>query len=202
MNDPISARYIWDAEAMTEALAAHQRQSLRPVFRYLLILLMLISLFATIGLPLLIIGVHGFSPDDRRNAIIALFIFDPLWAGLILGIRKRWFLRWHARRVFRSIASGGQSAEWSIGPDEVSIRTDLSASTLLWPYFIKVVETPKGFMLYQNIQLFHWIPGHAFVSAGELRRFADLARGRVANYVVAGECLFPVKPEPTGRDEF
>ncbi len=202
MNDPISARYVWDAEAMTEALAAHLRQTLRPVFRYLLILLMLIYLFGTIGLPLLIIGGPGSSPDSRRNAIVALFIFVPLWAGLILAIRRRWLLRLHAWRVFRSTGRESQAAEWSIGPDELTSRTDLSASIILWPYFIKVVETPKGFMLYQNVQLFHWIPGHAFVSAAELRRFADLARSRVANYVVAGECLFPIKPEPTGRDEF
>jgi hypothetical protein len=30
---------------------------------------------------------------------------------------------------------------------------------------------------------------------------ANLARARVANYVVLGECRFPAKPEPIGLDE-
>ncbi len=91
--------------------------------------------------------------------------------------------------------------EWTIGRDQISIRTSLAASTILWPLFIKVVESPKGFLLYQSIQLFHWIPAHAFASAAELARFADLARARVPNYVVLGRCLFVGKPEPVGLDE-
>jgi hypothetical protein len=68
--------------------------------------------------------------------------------------------------------------------------------------FVKVVEAPKGFLLYHSIQLFNWIPGHAFASAQELRRFADLARAKVPHYVVLGECQFPAKPEPIGLQEF
>ncbi len=91
--------------------------------------------------------------------------------------------------------------EWSFGPDQLSNQTTNSASTILWPLFIKVVETPKGFMLYQNIQFFNWIPGHAFASAEAVRQFAELARSRVPLYVVLGECQHVGKPEPIVHDE-
>ena len=65
----------------------------------------------------------------------------------------------------------------------------------------KVVEASSGFLLYQTDQSFRIIPGRAFASAQAIRRFADLARAKVPNYVVLGECQFPAKPEPIGLDE-
>jgi hypothetical protein len=201
MDEPITARFEWNADAMTEAMAAHRRHSLRPVVRALLILFLGLYVVGTVGIPLWLVVDSRISPETRRNAFVAFAVVSLAWVWLIGGIYNNRFLRWKARRVFRSIPGGPQFVEWSIGPDQLSNRTTNSASTLLWPLYVKVVEDRNGFMLYQSVQLFNWIPGHAFASEGELRRFADLARARVANYVVVGECRFIGKPQPLGFEE-
>ena len=201
MDEPISARYVWDVEAMTEALAAYQRQSIRPFIRLLSWLLMLCLLFASVFFTTWMMLDSRNPPEIKRNGAIALVVELAVWSWFLDGVRNKRFLRWQARRVFRSKPVGSDLVEWSIGPEEVSSRTQHSASTILWPLFIKVVETPGGFLLFQSIQLFNWIPGHAFASTDALRRFAELARSRVANYVVLGPCHFPAKPEPIGLDE-
>ena len=202
MDEPISARYVWDPEAFAEALATHQRHSVRPVFRYLLLgLLMLVYGFPSIGIPVWLIVDSRNQPETRRNAAIALVVVVALWAWFIDLVRKKRVLRWRARRAFRSLPGGPQQVEWSLGPVELSNRTTNSASTFLWTAFLKVVEDRKGFMLYQSGSFFNWIPGHAFASEAELRRFANLARSRVPNYIVLNECQFPAKPEPIGLDE-
>jgi hypothetical protein len=201
MDELISARYFWDVEAMTEALAAHQRHTLRPIFRYLLIFLALLYVFFSIGLPIWVIVDSRSSPETRRTAAIVLVVAVVFWGWLIHAIRSNQFLRWQARWVFRSKPGRPDFIEWSIGPDQLSNRTTYSASTILWPQFFKVVEAPKGFMLYQNRQFFNWIPGHAFASAGAVRRFAEVARAKVPQYVMVGECQYVGKPEPIATDE-
>jgi hypothetical protein len=202
MDELISARYLWDVEAMTEALATHMRHSLRPIFRFLLILLMLFYAFLSLGIPTWIIVDSRSQPETRRNAAIALIVFLALWAWFIDVFRNKRGLRWRARLAFQSLPGGPQQVEWSLGPAELSNRTWNSATTFHWTAFLKVVESRNGFMLYQSAQFFNWIPGHAFASEFELRRFANLARARVPNYVVLGECQFPAKPEPIVVDEF
>jgi hypothetical protein len=203
MDEPISARYVWGAEAMTEGLAVHQRQSLRPFLRYLGIGVGLFVVFLSLLIPIwMIVDSRVRSmPEFRRNAAIALVVLVVIWGWLIEGIWNHRFLRWNARRAFRSNPNAAGLVEWSFGPDQISNRTALSSSTIVWPVFVKVVEAPQGISLYQSMQFFHWIPAHAFASGQELRRFADLARDKVPHYVVLGECQFPAKPEPIGLQE-
>jgi hypothetical protein len=200
MQGPIDARYVWDVEVMTDGLAAHRRHVTWSGHRYLNMLAGLLLILSIGGLVSMVL-VLGMPPEKLESAAIVLLLGILVWGWLISGQRNNRFLRWQARKVFRSVPGGSESVEWSFGPDEIAMQTTKSASTLLWPVFIKVVEAPKGFLLYHNSQLFNWIPGHAFSSEGELRRFADLARARVPHYVVLGECRFPAKPEPLGLDE-
>ena len=88
MDEPISRRYLWDAEAMTEALAAHQRHTLRPVFRLILFLLMLFYVFLSVGIPIWLIVDSRSAPETRRNAAIALGVAAFLWVGFIALIRN------------------------------------------------------------------------------------------------------------------
>ncbi len=202
MVEPITARYLWDSDEMAEALAAHQRQSLRPSFRFLLNALILLAIVASLGIPASIFAFPLTSPEIRRNSVIALIVIGAAWVWVITGVRSKRFLKGAAQRIFRSTPGGSEFVEWSIGPDHLSNRSELTASTILWRRFVKVVESPAGFMLYQSVQMFNWIPGHAFASENELRRFAGMARERVAKYVLSGKCQHVGKPEPIDPDAF
>jgi hypothetical protein len=201
-TEPISARYEWNSDEMAEALASHQRASVRPFFRALIYLLLLLYLLISFAIPLGMVLRGENPPETRRNGIIALVAVGLIWAWAYHAVRTRKLLRWQARRVFRSKRGGAEWVEWSITPEDLSNRTALSASTILWPMFVRVVEAPKGFMLYQSIQLFNWIPAHAFASESEMRRFAELARGRVEDFKVLGSCQYPGKPDAPAPDEF
>jgi len=198
--DPISARYLWGAEEMAEALSAHNRHMVRPVFRFLLYLILGFYPLVSLVVPVVMACNPENSPETRRNAALIAILAGLFWSWVVVGIRRKSFLRWRTRRIFRSNPNGAGIAEWSFGPEEVAVRTPLTASTILWPAFIKVVEAPRGFMLYQNSQLFNWVPGHAFRSAGELARFIALARTHVADYRVLRECRFVGKPEASVLD--
>ncbi len=202
MDDPISVRYAWNIEILIEAWAAHQRSASSRVGRFVRYLGMLFYLVLSFGIPSWLLFDHRSPPETRRNAFLALIFVTVLWASLVVLIRKKSFLRWRAQRVFRSEASDSEVVEWSFGSTEISNRTDNAASTILWPLFVKAVEDRRGFLLYASIQLFHWIPAFGFASEGEMKRFAALARSRVANYIVVGECQFPAKPDPVGLEDF
>lgn len=201
MDEPISARYVWDADGLTDAWHAHQCHAIRPIVRYPIYLFMLLLIVATLGIPVWLIVDRRSIPEIQRSGAIAFVILAGIWIWYLTGVRNKRFLKWRARKAFRSRPTSSDLVEWSIGPDELHNRTANAASTILWPLFIKVVESPKGFLLYQSLQFFNWLPGHAFASERELRRFADLARTKVPKYVVVGECRFPSKPEPIGQDE-
>lgn len=201
MDDPISARYVWDPETLTEAWAAYRRDLLRPVFRYLLMLMAGLAVLGYLSVPIVVILDFRNPPEHRRNAVVAFVVISLIWGWLLSGLWTNRFLRWNARKAFRSLPGGVQVIEWSIGPDDLNNRAANSSTTLLWTAFHKVVEDRKGFLLFHSAQSFHFIPSHAFTSELEMKRFASLARGRVAKYLVLGDCQFPAKPEPVGLDE-
>jgi hypothetical protein len=202
MEDAISARYQWNPDAMSAALAAHQKLAIRPVFRVILGVLLLMYLLLTVGLPLSMIASPTSSPVVRRNAGFTLVVALLAWGFAIHGVRTRRFLKWRSRRIFRTMAGGGKTfVDWSLGPDQVTVRTGLSAATFFWPAFVKVVETREGFLFYHQASLFNWIPGHAFASEAELKRFIELARARATRYIVLAESQYLGKPDPTGLDE-
>jgi hypothetical protein len=201
MDDPITARYEWGPPAMAEALVAHQRHSLRPIFRGIVWFVILIYFAGSIGIPLLILAAPSLPPEIKRNAVIVLAVAILIWSFLLWANRTKAFFKWRARRAFRSLPGGPRVVEWSFGPQLISNRTQLSASTLLWPLFLKVVESPSGFLLYQQKNFFNWIPANAFVSESEMKRFAELARGHVPLYIVVSPCRFAGKPASDGFEE-
>lgn len=194
-SDPISVRYDWNAAEMAIALRMHGKAARRTVLRSVVIALGALEVILFMTAPIMMIVGSRSSPETRRNGAIILLLMTCLIGWLTWAFRTNFFLRWQSRRVFRSLASPSHLSEWSIDATELRSRTALSAATLLWPAFIKVVESPQGFLLYSQPRFFNWIPAHGFASAGEMARFAALARERATTYQVAGPCVYPVKPD-------
>jgi len=200
--DPVSARYLWGPDLLAEGLAAHSRYATSWPKKVFIGLAGLFYLGMSFGMPILILTHRATSPEIRRNAVIALCIFVPLWAWIFHAVRHKTLLRWRCRKAFRSIPGGASLVEWSLGPVELDSRTGLTASTFLWPAFLKVVEASNGFLLYQSALFFNYIPAQGFVSEGELARFREIARTQATRYIVSGECRYLGKPVPIGTEEF
>ncbi len=200
-DDPISVRYNWDAETMAAGMAAYRRQLLGGYAPTLFVIFMVFVLLVMVAIPGMIVLHPMTSEDLRRNMVIVASLAGAYWVWLVVGLRRRTFLKRQARRVLRSNPRLSTFIDWTIGPDHINLRTGTAEATLLWPAFVKVVEDPEGFLLFQSVQHYNWIPGRAFTSAKAIRQFADLAREKVPKYVARGECQFLAKPEPIGVDE-
>jgi hypothetical protein len=201
MDDPISARYEWNAEGLFDALESHRRQLRTTSDRLILgVILFLLALIfaATIWAVLWRPGQWAMKGRFLVGVVVVIGTILAVLYGTFLSKAPR---RRAARKAFQHLPAGNRFVEWWFDESQLSNQTELTASTFLWPVFIKVVESPKGFMLYQNLTFFNWVPAHGFASPEAVRQFAALARSRVANYVVLSECRFPSKPEPIGVDE-
>lgn len=201
MDDPISARYEWNAEGLVDALDVHRRLAGGTVGRLILRAFLAIFAVVTIVMPLGVVLASGGFEAKRGLLTVWAVVFGYCWGVFYLALWSKAIKRRQARRAFRDLPDGDRFVAWTFDEHQIANRTALSTSTFLWPVFIKAVESPKGFMLYQSRNFFRWIPAHGFASEGELHRFADLVRTKVPNYVVLGECQFPAKPEPIGLDE-
>ncbi len=137
---------------------------------------MVFVLLAMVGLPGMIVLHPMTSEDVRRNMVIVASLWS-CWVWLVVGLRRRTFLKRQAGRVLRSNPRLSTFIDWTIGPDHILLRTGTAEATLLWPAFVKVVEDSEGFLLFQSVQHYNWIPGRAFTSAKAIRQFSTtLAR--------------------------
>jgi uncharacterized integral membrane protein len=202
MDEPISARYEWNEDGLVDSLEAHGKQASGTIGRFVLRALLILFAVVTAGIPLAMLLTPGDWEAKRGILIVMVVLFGYLWAMFYLALWSKGLKRRNARKAFGKLAAEARFVEWTFAEDQVSNQTALSASTYLWPLFHKVVEAPKGFLIYQNINFFHWIPGYAFASADAVRQFAELARAKVPQYSVVGECQYVGKPEPIVTDEF
>ncbi len=200
MDDLITARYHITLGDFVKLCAAHQRYIWRrsPIIlagRVFLGLLVLALLTGWIVRH----GNHAFDP----GLLVELWWLPVLILLLTYLFHPKNFLNSiHYAQKFRTIAEASRSIEWGFGPDLLWMRTGLAESTCRWELFDTLVETPECFLFYlPGRHLVLWLPSRGFSSPGMLRSFTDLARTRVPNYVVLGECRFPAKPEPVGLDE-
>jgi YcxB-like protein len=201
MDEPISVRYEWNAEGYVDASEAHRKQARGSVGRFLFRALLVLFAVVTVGLPLAVVLTAGNWESKRAGLVVWAVVFGYIWGVFYLALWSKAIKLRGARKTFQNLPPEALFVEWTFAEDQLANRTALSSSTYLWPVFLKAVESPKGFLIYQNTNFFNWIPGHGFSSAADVRRFAELARAKIPHYVVLGECQFPAKPKPIGLDE-
>jgi YcxB-like protein len=204
MDEPISASYrLTEADYIDVVVAQIRSARTSPVFRLGRWLFLGFVVVVTLVVTASVLGHPWLPPGPHRLYQLArLVILFCLWLLVYLAYHPRHVPnRFYYHRKFRAIPEGSLRIEWGCDRESLWSQTALASGSYRWELFRTIVETPECFLFYQGEQISLWLPGHAFSSPGDLRRFADLARSRVANYVVLGECQFPTKPEPVGLDE-
>ena len=128
-----------------------------------------VALFANLVVSL----KKGFDYDWRSAPIfvvLLVFLFSPL------------LLRWSARRAVRKLPWLGQVVTYLITDDEVKNSTPDADSRFAWRMIVKVRERPHGFLVFPTPRIAHWLPKHGFRDDGEIERFRELARSKVADF--------------------
>jgi hypothetical protein len=199
MIEPLSTRYSLTDADFFEASVAHQRYRLRsPIVNFgrIFFIALLVITLASFWLRR---GWQMMESGDLVRLLVAILLL--VGALVYLFHPSNLFNHLWIRHQIRSISQANRSGEWGFDPEGIWTRTELLETTLRWELFKTIVESPKCLLCYQGDLLAFWIVAHSFASPEMLRTFTEIARSKVPNYLVLGECQFPTKPEPFGLDE-
>jgi hypothetical protein len=167
MENPVTIRFRWTTDELSQAYRYHFRHVCRPAFRRALH-----GIFAA----MLVGGVLGCLQETGVRLAIPL--------GLICG-GIYWFAvrpferRWAIRRQFARRPDKDDEIEWQIAPEGIRTNSTNTRSESRWEAFSKVVLTARGFIFYRNDQILHWLPRHAFAGDAEFGKVAELVKAKV-----------------------
>ena len=174
VSDPSNAirvSYDWTLSELLTASRYHARTLCRPAFRWAAGFLAVLFVLA---------GILSLSRQGP-SVLSAVMIF----IGLYLLFLRRWINRLVVKRRFASSTSRDGRITWIIAEDGlVSEAEGLARTEHSWAMFVKVVHTPKGFMMFQSKALFNWIPYSGFANSADLHRMKELIREKVEKVVV------------------
>jgi hypothetical protein len=143
-------------------------QQIRLLYRFISIIGVLILLSGGVSLYQRTTGWTGFL---FTAFVSAFFLSMPLF-------RRRAALKLYAKKPDRDM-----EVVWEISEDKIRSKTELASSENAWAFFPKVVRVREGFLLFPSGAVFHWLPMRAFREAGDVERFAVLAKSKVKDYV-------------------
>ena len=174
MSDIIKLEHEWNAKEAFSARDAHQLLAFRKPFRFAANIIAFLAMFAGIYRTV----VFGWSMFP-----IAIFLGGFYWVFL-----RKHDVAWTFRRNFKKRPDNNKIVKWQISENELhSIVDGIGESTLSWTSFTKAVHTPQGFLLYQNDQIYNWLPHDGFINATDIARLSELAKAKIGIYIdIAG----------------
>lgn len=166
--------YRWDASVLTEAYRWHRRLSRAKAARLLLAL-------AALALVYYQFAVRPLGASQAAYPwgwIAAVVVFYGL---LIFGVR-RFYVPWVMRRNLAKSPLHHSQMSWRISESLLRYQFAHGQSELGWGAFLKVVQTPKGILLYPQPLQFHWLPKANFACEADFEQVAKWAYGNVPNF--------------------
>ena len=129
-------------------------------------------------------------------AIIVLFSVGNLAKDLVLASmelllailanpepRINVFQRWLVRRAWKQTASLHDPIALEVTESEMSFAMANASAQMNWRAFIRCIETPHLFLLYQSPQLFNLVPKRAFANTEQLEEFRSLLKIGIRNFL-------------------
>jgi hypothetical protein len=174
MEGTITAGGVLSQADYLSAYRADQLQTSTPLKRFGRRFFFVLPVAATVAFFL--------CPDDseRMQALrwvlgFAMFIG---WARVLgLFLTGSWVIRSRAR----SLSEEARTVAVTIDEAGLTYKAPLIETTIRWEFFIKVVESPSVFLLYESPESYIVIPYHVFDSPDSARRFGELARRMIGD---------------------
>lgn len=168
MNETIYLKYPWKAEELIIGAKYHFKNSLTHKIINTISLIVAISCILVVLFSLLVFG------DLPKISIIIGGLYPILFSKLNLIL--------FARNIKR-LNYENKEIEWEISRDKIVYRIiNLTESTCSWELIQGVLDTPKGFLLYPQKNIFHWLPKQAFTKEEDIALFAFIAQNNVKNF--------------------
>jgi len=181
VNAPIRITYRESADFLLDAMEHVPREKIRVSFG---------TIAAMVAIVLLLLFQYALQPTTRRLVVLIVTI-----TLMLAGAGGFWFL-------LRCLSGKGDlGRKWirrqyraQTGRDETQVVCEFgdaglfrsaeggAASQHPWTATARVVETPKGLVLYQTKELFHWFPKTAFASPAQYDAVVRLIHSKVASF--------------------
>ena len=136
--------------------------------------LMVVLMFLCLAFSLVFgIGTSG------QHVLLGVFLVLTL-----IGFCLPWIFKGVMRRRFKNTPALGKTVHFSIDAEGVELRIEgLSESANKWPGYLRVARTAKGYLFFQNEQVYNWLPSRAFSSDRDADAAATLASMHAAEYL-------------------
>jgi hypothetical protein len=169
MTAPIIASFRWSKDEFLRA----QRLAVRhfPQGR------MILRVTRVIGTLILLCGVFNF-----YRHTVGWFGFCYIMLFALFFFSMPFFTRRAALKLYAQKPDRDMEVKFEISEERVRMGSELASAENSWELFQRIIRGHDGFLIYQSGNLFHWLPLHAFQSADDIERFADLARTKVKDY--------------------
>ena len=119
----------------------------------------------------------------------SLVFVTPSWSATLLLIGsvyvlwlRKYDLRWTLRRKYRRLKGIENEREWTFTEDRIVVKSDDGESSLGWSSLVKWVETPRGFLVYPQEDIYLWFPFSAFDSDNDVSALRNLAKRRIERF--------------------
>ena len=165
MPTSITARYQWTLDEFLKAYKYHHRHRLRRGFRW-----------TANAIAVGIVGLSSWSLLFVQFSVpSSLLIVAGLYWLFIRGIEKRWWLT----RKFKKRPDRDAEIHWTFTDADIHSRSSKGEGRLEWTALVKWLETPEGFLMYPNEDLFIWLPYFSFENEKDVNSLVKLAHSRV-----------------------
>jgi hypothetical protein len=171
---PVKAQFEWTSEQMSEGLRVHLRnnsgalkanQRLNQIVGGILVCFGVATLF------------RGIATIGRAFPMVVLTIL----LGLCLIFRDRLFV-WILKLTFRKNPNKDVLVSWTFSPETISSEGEGFNFTMSWSKVFTFVDSPRGFLIYPQKQVFHWIPFSGFQNESEVDCIRQIAKSQVISY--------------------
>ncbi|MFM2313774.1 MAG: YcxB-like protein [Cyanobacteriota bacterium] len=168
MDETIYLKYPWKAqEAILGAKYHFNNSHAHKIIN---------TIYLVIGIFHILLGLRSLLVLGDRGAISTIII------GLIFILFSKFNLISFARNIKR-LNYENKEIEWEISRDKIVNRMiNLTESTFSWELIQGVLDTPKGFLLYPQTNMFYWLPKQAFSKEEDIALFAFIAQNKVKNF--------------------
>jgi YcxB-like protein len=134
------------------------------------------TIYLVIAIFHILLGLRSLLTLGDLGAISTIIV------GLIFIFFSKFNLISFAHNIKR-LNYENKEIEWEISRDKIVNRMiNLTELTCSWELIRVVLDTPKGFLLYPQTNMFYWLPKQAFAKEEDIALFAFIAQNKVKNF--------------------
>ncbi|MGL5832651.1 MAG: YcxB family protein [Waterburya sp.] len=168
MNETIYLKYPWNTQEAILGAKYHLKNSLTQKI--------INTIYLILAIFHILFGLYSLLSLGDLGGISSI-----IWGLIFIFFSKLNFILF-ARNIKR-LNYKNKEIEWEISRDKIVSRIiNLSESTYSWELIQGVLDTPKGFLLYPQKNIFHWLPKQAFTKEEDIALFAFIAQNKVKNF--------------------